>query len=194
MQLQAAKMDMALGWQVRQLEFQKKQLEVHNMQQDALLERQDRQQAAQLERQLAKQKAVLEGRMKMIEQYAKLPKDSILMIAMADNPQLAAAYAASVHAENQEAKFQMQEKFRDELAKAYKGNNAAVRPAPARGGPAMGPLPGSPSKSATVTSAAGHQRGRAQARPTGPRRSWAGPPAARRPGCNTSNCKRHRRP
>ena len=49
LQLQAAKMDMALGWQDRQLEFQKKQLEVHNMQQDALLERRDKQEAAQLE-------------------------------------------------------------------------------------------------------------------------------------------------
>jgi hypothetical protein len=95
LQLQAEKMNMALGWHERLLELQ-------NKQQDATVNR----------------------RIKMIEQYAKLPKDSILTIALAENPQLAAAYAASVQAQNQQDKVQMQEKFRNELATAYAGNNA----------------------------------------------------------------------
>ena len=113
LQLQAAKMDMALGVQVRVLDIQSKQLDLQNKQQDALLQRQIKQKQAEIE-----------GRIKMIEQYAKLPRDSILTIALAENPQLAAAYAASIQAQSHEAKAQMQEKFRAELTTAYQGNNA----------------------------------------------------------------------
>ena len=95
LQLQDQKMKMALGWQERLLELQ-------NKQQDATVQR----------------------RIKMLEQYAKLPKDSILTIALAENPQLAAAYAASVQAQSLQDKAQMQERFRAELATAYAGNNA----------------------------------------------------------------------
>ena len=94
LQLQAEKVDMALHWQERLLELQ-------NKQQDATMDR----------------------RIKMLEQYAKLPKDSILTIALAENPQLAAAYAASVQAQGQQEKAQMQERFRSELATAYASNN-----------------------------------------------------------------------
>ena len=99
LQLQAEKMEMALGWQERLLALQ-------NKQQDAVLKRQ-----------------IDDRRIKMLEQYARLPKDSILTIALAENPQLAAAYAASVQAQSQQEKAQMQEKFRSELATAYSGNN-----------------------------------------------------------------------
>jgi hypothetical protein len=95
LQLQDEKMKMALGWQERMLRLQ-------NEQQDAAVSR----------------------RIKLLEQYARLPKDSILTIALAENPQLAAAYAASVQAQSQQEKVQMQEKFRGELATAYAGNNA----------------------------------------------------------------------
>lgn len=95
LELQAEKMRMALG-------FQQQALEMQNQQQDVLLER----------------------RMKMLEQYARLPKESILTIALAENPQLAAAYAASVQAQSQQEQLQMQEKFRTELSQAYAGNNA----------------------------------------------------------------------
>ena len=95
LELQAEKMQMALGWQQQALEMQ-------NQQHDALLER----------------------RIKMLEEYAKLPKESILTIALAENPQLAAAYAASVQAQSQQEQLQMQEKFRTELSQAYAGNNA----------------------------------------------------------------------
>ena len=67
--------------------------------------------------------AGLDRRIKMIELYAKLPKDSVLTIALAENPQLAAAYAESMRAQNQQETVQMQERFRAELAKAYANNN-----------------------------------------------------------------------
>ena len=97
----------------------------------------------------------------MIEQYAKLPKDSILMIAMADNPQLAAAYAASVHAENQEAKSQMQEKFRQSWpgptrATMRNSHNSCKKPS------TNGAATRLPSRSATAIRT-GHQRGRTHA-------------------------------
>lgn len=95
LELQAEKMRMALG-------FQQQALEMQNQQQNVLLER----------------------RIKMLEQYARLPKESILTIALAENPQLAAAYAASVQAQSQQEQLQMQEKFRTELSQAYAGNNA----------------------------------------------------------------------
>jgi hypothetical protein len=106
LELQTEKMNAAIAWQERWMELQDKQ-------QDAMLERQTRQQHALIDR-----------RIKMLEQYAKLPKDSVLTIALAENPQLAAAYAASVQAQTQQEKAQMQEKFRSELATAYAGNNA----------------------------------------------------------------------
>ncbi|NLF69065.1 MAG: hypothetical protein GX575_08410 [Candidatus Anammoximicrobium sp.] len=95
LELQAEKMQLALG-------FQQQALEMQNQQQNLLLER----------------------RIKMLEQYARLPKESILTIALAENPQLAAAYSASVQAQSQQEQLQMQEKFRSELSQAYAGNNA----------------------------------------------------------------------
>lgn len=91
---QDERLDMAFRWQGRMLELQ-------NSERDAAMAR----------------------RIKMIETYSQLPKDSVLTIALAENPQLAAAYAESMKAQTQQDTTQMQERFRDELARAYAGNN-----------------------------------------------------------------------
>ncbi len=93
-------------------ELQKEKMRLAMEMHGQALRLQDEQQESQLNR-----------RIRMLREYANLPPDSVLTIALAENPQLAAAYAASVQAGNQREQFQMQEKFRDELSKSYASNN-----------------------------------------------------------------------
>jgi hypothetical protein len=104
--------EMKLKEERTRLELQREKMKLAMEMHGEALRLQDQQQESQLNR-----------RIRMLKEYANLPPDSVLTIALAENPQLAAAYAASVQAGNQREQMQMQEKFRDELSKSYASNN-----------------------------------------------------------------------
>jgi hypothetical protein len=107
----------------QQLRLQDERERLDLQRQDERLDLAFRWQGRWLELQNSERDAALDRRIKMLELYAKLPKDSVLTIALAENPQLASAYAESMRAQNQQETFQMQERFRAELAKAYANNS-----------------------------------------------------------------------
>src|SRR5262249_24300057 len=74
---------------------------------------------ARLERHLKRDKADTERRLQFLREYAKLPPESILTIALADNPQLTQAYIAAMNARNREEQLVQQEAFRAELVKVH---------------------------------------------------------------------------
>jgi hypothetical protein len=81
---------------------------------------------AELQRQLLAREASTKQRLEFLKAYATLPPESILTIALADNPQLTEAYVAAMNARSRAEELQLQERFRQELVKVHNQESGMV--------------------------------------------------------------------
>ncbi|QGJ71571.1 Hypothetical protein PBC10988_32780 [Planctomycetales bacterium 10988] len=92
----------------RMMELQAKQYELED-------QRSDR----QLDRKLRHEDAEFQRRVTLLKEYAGLPEDSILTIAVAENPKLVQAYTATMKAKGQDEQLTMQKQFRKDIESIY---------------------------------------------------------------------------
>ena len=106
----------------------RKVLEIQNEWRDAEHKRQMGRRALEHEQQMESQNAATEQRLKFLKEYARLPPDSILAIALADNPNLAEAYVMAVNAKSKDEAINLHKEFRDKLVEVHGAESGKVTP------------------------------------------------------------------
>lgn len=119
LQLQSEKAD-------KLLDVERKRLELLKDKARFALEMNNAWANAETDRQLKVSEAVVQQRLLFLKEYAGLPADNILAIALANDPRLAEAYVAAMNAKNQTEMTSMQERFRHELVSVHGKENSMV--------------------------------------------------------------------